>query len=185
MNSDVPNVLFQFSFLYHFNKLQLTSKHKIDYCTCTLCFFVFSTVVLFRYFIANHLMYSFMSTLIFFFFLRKISPDLTSAANPLLFLLRKVGPELTSMPIFLYFICRMPATAWLSKWCHVHNRDLNPWTTSYRSGTCTLNHCATGLAPRKSLEYYEKLDLRREKEWKWNSGCHSGENIDLASERHG
>ena len=30
----------------------------------------------------------------------------------LLFLLRRTGPELTSMPIFLYFICGMPTTAW-------------------------------------------------------------------------
>ena len=29
--------------------------------------------------------------------------------------LRKIGPELTSVPIFLYFICRTPATAWLDK----------------------------------------------------------------------
>ena len=42
--------------------------------------------------------------LFYFCFLRKISPELISAANPLLFLLRKTGPELTSMPIFLYFI---------------------------------------------------------------------------------
>ena len=31
------------------------------------------------------------------------------------FILRKTGPELTSVPIFLYFICRMPTTAWLDK----------------------------------------------------------------------
>ena len=46
----------------------------------------------------------------FLFFLRKISPELTSAANPPLLLLRKVGPELTSMPIFFYFICGTPAS---------------------------------------------------------------------------
>ena len=31
--------------------------------------------------------------------------------------LRKVGPELTSMPIFIYFLCGTPATAWLDKLC--------------------------------------------------------------------
>ena len=64
------------------------------------------------------------SVSLFFFFLRKISSELTSTANPL-FLLRKTGPELTSVPVFLYFICGTPTTAWLHKWCHVHTRDLN------------------------------------------------------------
>src|SRR3712207_5546967 len=63
-----------------------------------------------------------------FFFLRKISPELTSAANPPLFLLRKIGPELTSVPIFLYFICGMPATARLDKQCHVCTWDPNQQT---------------------------------------------------------
>ena len=47
----------------------------------------------------------------FFFFLRKISPELT-AANPPLFA-EEDWAELTSMPIFLYFICGTPTTAWL------------------------------------------------------------------------
>ena len=34
-----------------------------------------------------------------------------------LFFLRKFSPELTSVPIFLYFTCGTPATAWLAKWC--------------------------------------------------------------------
>ena len=38
---------------------------------------------------------------------------------------RKTGPELTSVPIFLYFICGMPTTAWLAKRCHVCTWDLN------------------------------------------------------------
>ena len=29
-------------------------------------------------------------------------------------MLRKTGTELTSMPIFFYFLCGMPTTAWLS-----------------------------------------------------------------------
>ena len=31
--------------------------------------------------------------------------------------LRNISPELTSVPIFLYFICGTPDTAWLDKWC--------------------------------------------------------------------
>ena len=33
------------------------------------------------------------------------------------FSLRKISPKLTSVPIFLYFICGSPATAWLDTWC--------------------------------------------------------------------
>ena len=33
------------------------------------------------------------------------------------FCLRKIRPDLTSMPVFLYFVRRTPATAWLDKWC--------------------------------------------------------------------
>ena len=79
------------------------------------------------------------------FFLRKISPERTSAPNPPL-LLRKTGPELTSVPI-LYFICGMPTTAWLAKRCHVRTWDPNRRTPGHQSGTCTLNCCATGTAP--------------------------------------
>ena len=81
--------------------------------------------------------------LFFFFFLRKISPELTSAANPPLFLLRKTGPELTSVPIFLHFICGM-ATAWLDKQCHVRAWDPNRRTLGCSNRTCVLNCCATG-----------------------------------------
>uniref|UniRef100_A0A9L0RWW9 tRNA methyltransferase 11 homolog n=1 Tax=Equus caballus TaxID=9796 RepID=A0A9L0RWW9_HORSE len=59
---------------------------------------------------------------------KKITPELTSAASPPLFLLRKTGPALTSTSIFLYFICGMPTTAWLAKWCHVCTRDPNRQT---------------------------------------------------------
>src|SRR3712207_8207985 len=38
--------------------------------------------------------------------LRKTHTELTSVANlPLFFFLRKISPELTSVPIFLYFVC--------------------------------------------------------------------------------
>ena len=36
------------------------------------------------------------------------------------FFLRKISPELTSMPIVLYFIWGTPVTAWLAERCHVH-----------------------------------------------------------------
>ena len=45
-----------------------------------------------------------------------------------IFFLRKISPELTSVPILLYFMCGMPTTAWLAKWCHVHTWDLNQQT---------------------------------------------------------
>ena len=88
--------------------------------------------------------------IILLFFLRKISPELTTANPPLL--LRKTGPELTSMPIFLYFICGTPATAWLfAKRCHVCTWDLNRPTPGRRSRACELNHCATRPAPEDSF----------------------------------
>ena len=63
------------------------------------------------------------------------------------FFSRKISPELTSVPIFLYFICGMPTTAWPDKWCHVCTQDLNQKTSGCQSGTCPLNSCATGPAP--------------------------------------
>ena len=84
-----------------------------------------------------------------FFFLRKISLELTSATNPRLFFsLRKSDPELISVPIFLYFTYGVPATAWLAKQWHVCTWDPNRWTPSRQSGTCALHCCTTGLVPR-------------------------------------
>ena len=60
-----------------------------------------------------------------------------------IFFLRKTSPELTSMPIFLYFICAMPTTAWLAKQYHVCTQDPNQQTPARRSGTCELNRCTT------------------------------------------
>ena len=40
------------------------------------------------------------------FFLRKISPELTSTTTPPVFA-GKISPEITSVPIFLHFICVM------------------------------------------------------------------------------
>ena len=64
----------------------------------------------------------------------------------LLFLLRKTGPELTSLPIFLYFVCGMPATAWLNKQCHVCTQDPNQGTLGRGIRRRPLNRCATRLA---------------------------------------
>uniref|UniRef100_A0A9L0SE50 COX assembly mitochondrial protein n=1 Tax=Equus caballus TaxID=9796 RepID=A0A9L0SE50_HORSE len=61
------------------------------------------------------------------------------------------GPDLTSVPIFLYFIYGTPTTAWLDKRCHVRTRDLNRRTPGRQSGTCKLNHCATGWAPNQAF----------------------------------
>ena len=51
------------------------------------------------------------------------------------------------MPIFLYFICGMPTTAWLDKRCHVCTRDLNQRSPGHQSGMCKLNCCSTVPAP--------------------------------------
>ena len=81
----------------------------------------------------------------FFLFLRKISPELIICHSSS-FLPTKSGPELTSMPILLYFICGTPATVWLDNRCVGPHPGSEPRTLGHRSGTCKLNHCATGLA---------------------------------------
>ena len=40
------------------------------------------------------------------------------------------------MPIFIYFICGMPTTAWRAKRCHVRTRDSNRWTPGHREAEC-------------------------------------------------
>ena len=62
-------------------------------------------------------------------------------------MLRKTGPELTSMPIFFYFICGTPTTAWHAKRCHVCTQDPNRRTLGCQSRACAFNRCATRLAP--------------------------------------
>ena len=45
------------------------------------------------------------------------------------FFLRKISPELTSIPILLYFICGTPTTAWLAKavpCLHPGSEPVNP-----------------------------------------------------------
>ncbi|XP_046505291.1 gamma-taxilin-like isoform X6 [Equus quagga] len=60
------------------------------------------------------------------------------------------GPELTSAPIFLYFICGIPATAWLDKLCpglHPGSELVNPRMPCELMWTCELNSCTTGPSP--------------------------------------
>ena len=69
---------------------------------------------------------------------------------PLLFFcLTKISPELTSVPIFLYFVCGTPATAWLEG-CEGHTWDLNQWTLGCQSGVHELNHYTTRPAPKNA-----------------------------------
>ena len=42
------------------------------------------------------------------------------------FFLRKISPKLTSVPIFLYFICGTPAIARLDQWCIGPNPGSKP-----------------------------------------------------------
>ena len=56
------------------------------------------------------------------------------------------------MPIFLYFVCGTPATAWLDKRCHVRAGDLNQRTLAHQSRRCELNHrCATRPATTMTI----------------------------------
>ena len=89
-----------------------------------------------------------------FFLLRKISPELKSAANPFFFFFwrRKTGPELTFMPIFLYFTCgTTPTTAWRAKQCHVRTRAPNRRAPGRQSGTCALTTAPSGRPQRLLL----------------------------------
>ena len=83
--------------------------------------------------------------IILFSFLRKISPELTTASPPLS--AEEAWPWANIAPIFLYFIRGTPTTAWRAKRCHVRTRDPNRRTLGRWSGTCALNCCATGPAP--------------------------------------
>ena len=58
------------------------------------------------------------------------------------------------MPIFLYFICGTPTTAWLAKRCHVRTRDPNQRTGAAEVERANLT-CATGPAP-KTITFYQK-----------------------------
>ena len=54
------------------------------------------------------------------------------------FFLRMISSELTSVPIFLYFICRTPVTAWLDKQCvgpHPGSKLMNPGPPKERTQT--------------------------------------------------
>ena len=95
----------------------------------------------------------------FFFFLRKISPELTTA-NPPLFA-EEACPELTSVPIFLYFICGMPTTAWSAKQCYVRTRDPNQRTLGRREAECAnLTAAPPGQPPNGFISILRLLSLR-------------------------
>ena len=57
-----------------------------------------------------------------------------------------MGPELTSVPVFLYFICGTPVTAWLDKRCVYLCLGSEPANLRCRSRTCELNHYTMGPA---------------------------------------
>ena len=77
----------------------------------------------------------------------------------LFFLLRKISPELTSVPIFLYFVCGMPATSRLTngvgpcpgsepanllpKWS-VPNLTTRPWASPWNEFLMFLFHFKLG-----------------------------------------
>ena len=63
------------------------------------------------------------------------------------FFLRKISPELISMPIFLYFYMWMPATAWLDKWWVCPHPGSEPVNPGCRGRARELNCYATGPAP--------------------------------------
>ena len=87
---------------------------------------------------------------IYLFILRKISPELTSAANSPLFA-EENWSDLTSVPIFLYFIRGTPTTALPDEWCHVRfhagdphwgSKQVNPRPPKQNVGTLPLHHRA-------------------------------------------
>ena len=82
----------------------------------------------------------------FFFFLRKISPELTSSANPPLFA-EEDWPwaDIYAHLSLLYMWDTYHNMA--AERCHVCTQELNWRTAGCGSGTCALNHWATGLAP--------------------------------------
>ena len=81
-----------------------------------------------------------------FFFLRKISPELTTASPPLF--AEEAWPWANIVPIFLYFICGTPTTAWCAKQCHVRTRDLNRRNPGHREGEhANLTAVPPGLPP--------------------------------------
>ena len=64
------------------------------------------------------------------------------------------------MPIFLYFICGMPATAWLDKRCiglyHTGSEPENPGDA--KAELENFYHCTTGLAP--AYKYFKQRKVK-------------------------
>ena len=160
-----------FVFLKLFTSPTLSHTNKVTAVACVFAFtwylfsqhFTFSSyltflldVILFTMYIWVGVFYPKLAVLVFFvvslfvfFFLRKISPELT-AANSSLFP-EEDRPWANIMPIFLYFIRGTPTTAWHAKRCCVRTRDRKRGTLGRQSATCVLTRCATGLAPLSSF----------------------------------
>ena len=90
----------------------------------------------------------------FSFFLRKISPELTSTNPPLV---AEEGWPWVNIHahLLLPFTCGTPTTAWRAKRCQVHTQDPNWWTPGHWSGMCALNCCAT--RPDPNLVFLDQL----------------------------
>ena len=82
-----------------------------------------------------------------FFSLRKISPELTSAANPPLFAEEDWLRANIRAHLPLLYMWDVYQSMAFAKQCHVRTQDLNQRTPGCQSGTCKLNCCTTGPAP--------------------------------------
>ena len=88
----------------------------------------------------------------FFFFLRKISPEVTSAANPPLFAEEDWSWANIHAHLPLLYMWDT-VLAWLAMQCHVHTQDPNQRTPGHRSRMCKLNRCTMGPAPSSDFSY--------------------------------
>ena len=81
------------------------------------------------------------------FFLRKISPELTSASNPPLFAEEDWPWANIRTHLALFYMWDAYHSMAFAEWCHVCTWNPNRRTLGRQSGMCTLNRCATWLAP--------------------------------------
>ena len=110
-----------------------------------------------------------MGFFLFFFFLRKVSPELMSTTSPPL-LLRKIVPELTSMSVFLYFVFGTPASGWLDKHCV----GPCPGSGPANPGLLKWSACAAGPAPIGFLLIVKEIKcvLENKEEFKVQNKTH-------------
>ena len=108
-------------------------------------------------------------SIVVFFFLRKISPELTTSNLPL-FAEEDWSWANIHAHLLLFSMWDAYHSMALAKRCHVSTRDLNWWTPGHQSRSCALNHCATRLAPKMfwypgdlttDMYYRPKLHLTR------------------------